>query len=164
MRLPSRRACLLSAALVLLAGCASKEAKDTRAASALAVRELQGLVDEGIEKGIKERAAARSEEGLDFPAIAAAAIQRFQMLPEARAARNPYSPAKPAFVAGAEGREPGTVYLDAAGAASGVVAVTAVFKDGSAVKRERATVKVNVDARPPKLDVDSGGPPVAPRY
>ena len=162
MRAP--RPLALAAAAVLLLGCDAKGVKETRAASALAVRELQSLVDDGIEKAIKEREAARSEEAPDFSAVAAAAIQRFQALPEARAMMNPYDPAKPAFVAKAEGREPGTVYLDAAGAASGAIQVTAVYKDGVAVKKDHASVKVNVAARPPKLDVDSGGPPVAPRF
>lgn len=151
-------------ALLALLACGSKEAKDTRAASALAVRELQGLVDEGIERGVKEREAARSEEAPDFAAIAATAIQRFQALPEARELRNPYTPSRPAFAAEAEGREPGTVYLDARSAASGAISITAVFKDGAAVKKEGAVVKVNVAARPRKFDVEGGGPPVAPRF
>jgi hypothetical protein len=164
MRLPSRRACLVPAALLLLAGCASKEAKETRAAATLAVRELQGLVDEGIERGIKEREAARSEEPLDFAAIAATAIQRFMALPEARALKNPYDPGKPIYSARAEAREPGTVYLDGSTAPSGTLLVTAVFKEGASLRREPSSVKVNVLAKPPRIEVDSGGPPVAPRY
>lgn len=164
MRRPFPRACLLPALVVLLAGCATKEAKETRAASDLAVRELQGLVDEGIERGIKEREAARSEEALDFAAIAATAVQRFQALPEARALKNPYDPAKPIYVARAEAKEPGTVYLDASTAPSGTLLITAVFKDGASLRREPASVKVNVLAKPPRIEVDTGGPPVAPRF
>jgi hypothetical protein len=161
MRIPTRPA-LCAAAVALLLACSAKGVKETREASKLAVRELQGLVDDGIERGLKEREAARSEEALDFAAISAAAVQRFTALPEARALRNPYSAGRPVFVVGPEGREPGTVYLDATSAASGAILVTAVFQDGAAVKREAASVKVNVAARPKKIDVDTGAMPAAP--
>jgi len=153
---------LAAAALPLLVGCAAKGVKETRAASVLAVRELQSLVDDGLDKAIKEREMARSEEAPDFSAVAAAALQRFQSSPDARDLKNPYDPSKPVFVARPEGREPGTVYLDATPAATGAILVTAVFKDGAAVKRESATVKVNVALRPRKIEVNTDAGPAAP--
>lgn len=151
-----------AAALALLAGCAAKGVKETRAASALAVREVQSLVDDGLDKAIKEREMARSEEAPDFAAVAAAALQRFQSSPDARDLKNPYDAARPVFVARPEGREPGTVYLDATPAATGAILVIAVYKDGAAVKRESATVKVNVALRPRKIDVNTDAGPAAP--
>jgi hypothetical protein len=153
---------LSAAALLLMAGCAAKGVKETKAAAALAATELQNLVDEGIEKGLKEREKGRSEEPLDFQALSAAAVLKFQALPQAREVKNAFSPAKAVFVTGAEGREPGTVYIDASRAATGAIFVTAVFKDGAALKREALTVKVNTAARPPKIDVDTGAMPAAP--
>jgi hypothetical protein len=158
-------ALFLSAATALLyLGCAAKGVKETKSAAALAVLELQNLVDEGIEKGVKEREKGRSEEPLDFQTIATVAVQKFQALPQAREVKNAFNPARPVFVAGAEGREPGSVYIDASRAATGAIFVTAVFKDGSALKREPGTVKVNTAIRPPKLDVDTGAMPAAPRF
>lgn len=158
-------ALLMSAtAVLLILGCAAKGVKETKAAAALAVLELQNLVDEGIEKGVKEREKGRSEEPLDFQAIAATAVVKFLALPQAREVKNAFSPAKAVFVAGAEGREPGSVYIDASRATTGALFVTAVFKDGAALKREARTVKVNTSIRPPKLDVDTGAMPAAPRF
>jgi len=149
-------------ALMILLGCSAKGVKETRAASTLAVKELQSLVDDATENGLKERERARSEEPLDWALLAATAIQQFQASPDARALRNPYDAARPVYAARAEGSDPGTVYLDATPARSGTILVIAVFKDGTALRRETSNVKVNVARRPPKLDVDTGAMPAAP--
>jgi hypothetical protein len=160
---PSPVLCFLATAALLLAlGCAAKGVKETKASAEMAVIELQNLVDEGIEKGVKEREKGRSEEPLDFPGIARTAVLKFQGLPQAREAKNAFNPAKPVFVASTEGREPGSVYIDASRAATGAIFVTAVFKDGAALKRDARSVKVNTAARPPKIDVDTGAMPAAP--
>ncbi len=83
------------------------------------MRELQGLVDEGIEQGVKEREAARSEDALVRGRRRHRRPAPSRPSPEAQALKNPYDPAKPIYVAGPEAKEPGTVYLDARSAASG---------------------------------------------
>lgn len=161
---PARSPLVLTAvpALIILLGCGAKGVKETRAASTLAVKELQSLVDDATENGLKERERARSEEPLDWALLAATAIQQFQASPDARALRNPYDAARPVYAARAEGSDPGTVYLDATPARSGAIMVVAVFKDGTALRRETSNVKVNVARLPPKLDVDTGAMPAAP--